>query len=174
MGAVSGAEQAKAYQKQVTSRLDASRMERHQNLIKGFKEEHDGFTSTTIHDKSDFKSSHGYNRGLRNKFEDGKDLRGKPLYKNSEAKIKQVAKKSEYGNAKGSVSYPKGYPNVEEAAKNPKVLNKLAKNGEKWVVQNCAGSIIKTISFKVSCYSYSQKNGDGDCCQSGNTWIVWP
>lgn len=139
LGAVSGAQMADAYQQQKTALLDAERMKNHQDLLKGFKEEHDKFTSTKIHGKDNLKSSHGYNRALRNKFEDGTDLSGKPLYKDSNAKIKQLAKKSEYGNTEGSLSYPKGYRNVEKAFNDHKVQTKLNEIGrEPWAVQNCA------------------------------------
>ena len=149
LGAISGAQTAKAYQQQQTAVLDANRMRNHKDLLKGFKEEgHDNFKSTTIHDDSKRtttdgntygKSSHGYNGALRNKFEDGKDLSGKPLYKDPNAKIKQFPNKSQYANTEGSLSYPKGYPNVKEAYEHPKVVDKLSKIGkERWEVQNCA------------------------------------
>ena len=138
LGAISGAQMAKAYQQQQTADLDANRMEEHKDLINSFKKKGDMFTSTTIHDK-DGKFSHGYNRALRNKFENGKDLSGKPLYKDPNAKIKQFPKKSEYANTEGGLSYPKGYPNVKKAFKTSKVQAKLSKIGpESWEVQNCA------------------------------------
>ena len=140
LGAVSGAQMTEAYQYQETAILDAERMQDHKNLLKGFKEKSgDKFTSTTIHDKTDTSSSHGYNRAFRNQFENGKDPNGKPLYKDRNAKIKQLAKKSEYANSEGSVSYPKGYRNVKKAYDNPKVQAKLNQIGrEGWDVQNCA------------------------------------
>ena len=140
LGAISGAQMAEAYQHQETAILDAERMQEHKNLLKGFKEGGgDKFTSSTIHDKRYGKSSHGLNREFRNQFEDGKDLSGKPLYKDPDAKIKQLAKKSKYANTEGSVSYPKGYRNVKKAYDNPKVQAKLNQLGaEIWDVQNCA------------------------------------
>ena len=139
-GAISGAQMADAYQRQQTAKLDANRMRKHKDLLKGFKEKgHDKFTSATIHDNTDSKSSHGLNRALRNKFENDKDIFGKPLYKNPIEKIKQLAKKSEYANVEGSLSYPKGYHNVKKAFENPKVQAKLKRIGpERWEVQNCA------------------------------------